>query len=695
MNVPELGQSQIFLNCPLHLLGIAIIIFVAVITRFYNIKKTGLNWWDEGSYFAYARSILSIFKFLKDKDVAKYIFKPCNSEYYFVNRTSSEEQILINKFNQIVEIDASAYIYIKPLQAYICAIGLYLSKLKDWGLILPNAVLGTLNIILVYCFLNQYIGQIAAISASLILTISGSHLYHSRSGSAELKVAFFCSLAFCSYYSSIITWGSPISLIWLLITGISINLCGALSSSWYIILPPFFIFSEILTFILFHYYSFEEVILRIILSIFIYIGMFLVWEIPHLLRYVLFPALKIDSYLQVYFKRTYAGILMQLALFKKEKTSSYSYKIPFSLDWGFYIHYFYISEGPIICFLLLTGLGLCFYKLTLLNILLLIFFLGIFTFFTIMKWRVGRGSLILRPLMAIIAGLPLAEVYTIRKDIFWLLAALILFYGLYKIYPILICNSTFKEATEFVKSNPASYVSVFNMQLGKAYFPCQKAIIFTKGNEEPIKKLCSQGEIKYFILSSQGKEFFEDKEMLQNIQKHKPAWERPDLCIHNPLLFAEVELVTPPCGNNIEFKLNPHKPYSHVQVYDLDKYFFDSSQLNSQGEILFAQKMYDKAKSKFKTAIEIKPDFALAYNNLGVLIWEINKDIEALSFLEKAIKLSLEKDFILNYLQIIIETKEFQKLQYFKNNKEISKIFIDIINTIDSTEIKNEFQKYL
>ena len=61
-----------------------------------------------------------------------------------------------------------------------------------------------------------------------------------------------------------------------------------------------------------------------------------------------------------------------------------------------------------------------------------------------------------------------------------------------------------------------------------------------------------------------------------------------------------------------------------------------------QGDSYFEQGMYSEAIEAYKEAIDIKPDWALAHNNLGLVYEKINKDDLAIEEYKEAIRLDPE-----------------------------------------------------
>ena len=177
---------------------ISILVFLlAIFFRFYKINKIGLLWWDEASYFREARFMFTFFKFALNKKYRKLFFKPAIGDHISLNKTPEEINYLLEEAKKNVMFDP--LIYVKPGNDFFITLCFQLFGIKDISVIIPNAVFGVLNVIVVFS-LSYYIGDIkTAIGAALVLAISGAHVYHSRSGQVELKVAFFFSLAVFYY----------------------------------------------------------------------------------------------------------------------------------------------------------------------------------------------------------------------------------------------------------------------------------------------------------------------------------------------------------------------------------------------------------------------------------------------------------------------------------------------------------------
>ena len=62
--------------------------------------------------------------------------------------------------------------------------------------------------------------------------------------------------------------------------------------------------------------------------------------------------------------------------------------------------------------------------------------------------------------------------------------------------------------------------------------------------------------------------------------------------------------------------------------------------------------IYDEAKFNFKKAIELKPDYAEAYNNLGNVHKALEEDDQALKYYKKSVQLNPHNYETLNNLGI-------------------------------------------
>ncbi len=73
--------------------------------------------------------------------------------------------------------------------------------------------------------------------------------------------------------------------------------------------------------------------------------------------------------------------------------------------------------------------------------------------------------------------------------------------------------------------------------------------------------------------------------------------------------------------------------------------------LNLLGAIYHERGYYNKAEYYYKKALELKPDYAMAYFNLGALAW-VNEDYKlAFNFFQKAVSLSPDNKYFQDWLE--------------------------------------------
>ncbi len=111
-------------------------------------------------------------------------------------------------------------------------------------------------------------------------------------------------------------------------------------------------------------------------------------------------------------------------------------------------------------------------------------------------------------------------------------------------------------------------------------------------------------------------------------------------------------------------------PVSFENINSLTQDRFDisinthASRINEQGEKLFAQGNKTAALSTFSKAIKMDPQYALAYNNIGVIYWQQNKIQETLEHLQKAFDLNpKDSDIIYNFTAVLCKQKKYDRAQ--------------------------------
>lgn len=82
-----------------------------------------------------------------------------------------------------------------------------------------------------------------------------------------------------------------------------------------------------------------------------------------------------------------------------------------------------------------------------------------------------------------------------------------------------------------------------------------------------------------------------------------------------------------------------------------------AKELNHKGEVLANSGQKKEAIEIFLKAIEMEPNFAMAYNNIGVILFEACDYNKSLDFFEKAINIEKNPIFINNYNEVLAHRK--------------------------------------
>ncbi|MFA4909459.1 MAG: tetratricopeptide repeat protein [Desulfobacteria bacterium] len=119
----------------------------------------------------------------------------------------------------------------------------------------------------------------------------------------------------------------------------------------------------------------------------------------------------------------------------------------------------------------------------------------------------------------------------------------------------------------------------------------------------------------------------------------------------------------------------------------------DPKALNHRGETLYQNGDISGALNAFAKAIETNPGFAVAYNNLGVLQWNVGEFDEAIRYFKKSLELEPDdRDTILNCIKIMIGFNKVSNAEeiysnYLKRNpddEEISRLLSETKERIGS-----------
>ena len=661
---------------------LAFTIFIFILTvclRFYKINKICLIGWDEASYFREARFMFQFLKFALDKKYRKLFFKPALSDHALHNKTPEEEAYLIQECAKQVMPDP--LIYCKPANNFFIVLCYELFGINTMSVIIPNAVLGVLSVVVVFA-LGYYIGDLkTAIAAATVLSVSGAHVLFSRNGQVELKVGFFFSLAI--FYYIILAQDFSVLPAVLLVTlivfcGIFINFCGATSPLWYQPLLFALLGSDIVatlycikTTSLNHLgFMSLDIIVRIISIALITLAFVFVWEFPYLIQRTYFPYINsFSSYLETYFQRgqPFLWVNMCSKIFsiftgmgKNKKHSAQSIednllhnneKIPFKLSYGLYAYHIFITEGPFVTFLLLASIVWIIFNPSYPQMFILTSFIMIFLGLSLISWRASRGALLIRPLIAVLTGSLLSDISNWNEYIFIASLIIIIIYGIINNIKYLTLKFSFKEAVEFVKNNGPEKFSSSNYRLAGMYDKDENLVNILKLELGKLLEYIKNGELKYFIVEMQSIHFFKHLDWCNEIIKKEPVFKIEDPYITEPSIFTEIEVTSPPFGDNLQFKIKPSEFEKHINVYDMEKFFFSAQEINEQGEELYAEDKREEAERKFRTAIEMKEDLVTAYNNLAVVLLAKGENDSALDIFEKAVKIdSSNYETVYNYI---------------------------------------------
>lgn len=128
-------------------------------------------------------------------------------------------------------------------------------------------------------------------------------------------------------------------------------------------------------------------------------------------------------------------------------------------------------------------------------------------------------------------------------------------------------------------------------------------------------------------------------------------------------------------------------PTSFSQIDTLQVFKDAASKLVALGEELFKQGDINGAVKAFNKAIEISPDFAIAYNNLGFIFWETGLVEIAFKYFSRAIKLDpFDIDIVMNYGKMMTSLGHFDLardsykdfLIQYPDDKRIGKLLVEL-----------------
>lgn len=113
----------------------------------------------------------------------------------------------------------------------------------------------------------------------------------------------------------------------------------------------------------------------------------------------------------------------------------------------------------------------------------------------------------------------------------------------------------------------------------------------------------------------------------------------------------------------------------------------EKNYLNRQGEDLFLKGDVRGALYAFEKAVETDPDFATAYNNLGVLHWQTGEVEKAMHYFEKVLKINSDDSAtVLNFSKLLVTRGEVERaeklcmsyLQKHPQDKAVSQLLSEV-----------------
>ena len=548
-----------------------LIIALAGFLRFYKLNNKGLFFHDEGAYLLEAEFIVSGIKFL-----AGNFTKVVNHE------------ISLDKCFKGSEIDLKGC---PPTTGRIghdilTALSMFVFQDRTFAGLFVSALFGVLTVILIFFMGRKMFNLRTAFFASLILAVSGYHVFFSRTAYAETDSVFFFILAIYIYYLSKISKKRNNFL--LIIAGLSSG-CAVLSNWRWVIIPAVFLFCELF------YFKFVRADKKTVITgnpgrIILF---FIAFAVPligcQLIYHILNSILPKSIGLTPYFDQVFAQMF--------RSRGSISFKYPF-----LYFQFIYKLDGPVMLLLIISGCllmiknmiadlkelrlkeSICKGKTLYIGgnflekyiVIIICLLLFVFWNFYSQQVKVPRTIIIIVPLYALIAGWTMDQLFCLiekRRILrgFGVLGIILIisFMFFHSNNKNLYLNSGYKEAMNFIKNKDnKKHISTF-WPISQFYVGKKNAAMHLWGMDN-LKRLYLDG-YRYIAFDWMKYLWPRGYEQIESIEENfKPVFVVDNIIGNNEILLCDL-------GYSSEFvrKHKNDKDLGLIKIYDLQEVFKD------------------------------------------------------------------------------------------------------------------------
>lgn len=164
---------------------LAAIVCAGLVLRALRLGRRGLIRWDEAAYYREAIVVRDAFRFLfrNRRELLRLRCHPDADARARLVRAYQDSMIY-------------HYVYFKPWLNFLSLAAVFARGRADTIMILPHVLLGAAAVALVYVAGAMLSGTLAGLIAAALLAVSGLHVWHSRSTSAEVGVSLCWLIAF-------------------------------------------------------------------------------------------------------------------------------------------------------------------------------------------------------------------------------------------------------------------------------------------------------------------------------------------------------------------------------------------------------------------------------------------------------------------------------------------------------------------
>ena len=223
---------------------LAALCVLALVLRALRLRRKGLIRWDEAAYYREAIVL---------RDALRFFVKRRRDILSLKRNPDPEARTRLK--NDFHEAMIYHYVYFKPWLCYLSMPSLLAGRGgRDVVMVLPHLLLGAATLVPVYFAGGLLFGAGGGLMAAALLAVSGWHVWHARSSSAEVGVVFCyaTALALCLAHATAAAGGG--GAFFLSTAGLGMSAAAGFVAAgavmfnpmWMVLFPPLFVMNQLL-----------------------------------------------------------------------------------------------------------------------------------------------------------------------------------------------------------------------------------------------------------------------------------------------------------------------------------------------------------------------------------------------------------------------------------------------------------------